>query len=147
MYTVHCKVYTVHMYTIIVYIVSCLKFTHFAELMVIVYTTIVYTIHYTAGVANPWPFSKKLWPFLNSEEQKKRSSNQKIWKKWLKNRSSWPSTKKVYNFSIFWPTYHKRLATPAIQYTHIRYYRTTDETKRDSKWQDCISLTVYTRRT
>ena len=25
--------------------------------------------------------------------------------------------KKVPNFSIFWPTYHKRLATPAIQYT------------------------------
>ena len=44
-------------------------------------------------------------------------SHQKNLEKWLKNTSWWPSTKKVYNFSIFCPTYHKRLATPAIQYT------------------------------
>ena len=34
-----------------------------------------------------------------------------------KVRVDGPPQKKVHNFPIFWPTYHKRLATPAIQYT------------------------------
>ena len=46
-----------------------------------------------------------------------KKGTKKIWKKWLKNTSWWPSTKKVYNFTIFWPTNHKRFATPAVQCT------------------------------
>ena len=44
--------------------------------MCIVYTAlcimhyIVYSIHYTVGVANLWS-TGQMWPFLNSEEQKK----------------------------------------------------------------------------
>ena len=70
----------------------------------------VYTIHYAAEVANLWP-AGQMWPFSNSKEQKKYG---KIGKK---ARVDGPQQEKVPNFPIFWPTYLKRLATPAIQYT------------------------------
>ena len=34
----------------------------------------------------------------------------------------WPSTKKAYNFFIFWPTYHKRLATLLYNVQYIVLY-------------------------
>ena len=34
----------------------------------------------------------------------------------LMTNTVWPSTKKAYNFFIFWPTYRKRLATPGLGY-------------------------------
>ena len=64
-----------------------------------------------------WPFSKKLWPFLNSEEQKKRPSK-KFGETGKKVRVDGPQQKKVPSFPIFWPLYHKRLATPALGYVH-----------------------------
>ena len=56
------------------------------------------------------------WPFLNPEEQKK-GHQKKFGTIGKKVRVDGPQQKKVPNFPIFWPTYHKRLATPAIQYT------------------------------
>ena len=35
-----------------------------------IYLYTLYTIQYRAGVANLWP-AGQMWPFLNSEEQKK----------------------------------------------------------------------------
>ena len=40
-----------------------------------------------------------------------------------------PSIKKAYNFFIFWPTYHKRLATPAIEYTICNMHYTVCTTQ------------------
>ena len=38
--------------------------------------------------------------------------------------SWWPSTKKVYSFPIFWPTYHKRLATPVLHRIKLKPHGT-----------------------
>ena len=73
----------------------------------------VFAIHYTAGVANLWPAGQML-PFSNSEEQKKGDQKQ-FGKIGEKARVDGPQQKKLPSFPIFWPTYHKRLATPAIQ--------------------------------
>ena len=58
---------------------------------------------------------KKMMAFLNLEEQKK--GHQKKLTGLAKKNMIWPSTKKAYNFPIFWPTYHKRLATPGVHCT------------------------------
>ena len=87
----------------------------------------------TPGVANLWP-AGQMWPFLNPEEQKKghqKNLKEMANKYELMTNTVWPSTKKVYNFFIFWPTYHKRLVTPGVHCTSIQYTC------------DCILVYVY----
>ena len=59
---------------------------------------------------------KKIMALLNP----KKRSPKKFGKIGKKVRVDGPQQKKVPNFPIFWPTYHKRLATPAIHYTLYR---------------------------
>ena len=61
-------------------------------------------------------FQKKHWTLFKSKGAKKKRTK-KFGKIGKKVRVDGPRQKKVPNFPIFWPIYHKRLATPAIQYT------------------------------
>ena len=98
-----------------------------------------------ARVTNLWP-AGQMWPFSNSEEPKK--CHQKVWEKWLKNTSWWPSTKNISNFPIFWPTYHKRLAIPVIegiwQYKYrIMYFRDYNMTALVLQLIKLLSATLF----
>ena len=88
---------------------------------------VLYNVYCIPGVVNlwpagqTWPFSKKLWSFLNPEDQ--NIGHQKNLGGLAKKvRVDGPQQKKVPNFSIFWPTFHKRLATPAVYCIGIYYY-------------------------
>ena len=43
-----------------------------------------------------------------------KKGHQKNLEETAKKYESMALNKKAYSFSIFWPTYHKRLATPAV---------------------------------
>ena len=80
-------------------------------------------------VANPrakcGPFQKNNGPFQknNGPSQIPGSKKKviKIWEDWQESTSWWPSAKKVPNFPIFWPTYHKMLATHELQNLCFNY--------------------------
>ena len=91
------------------------------------YTCTVYTVQCAPGVANlwpvcqMWPFSKKLWPFLNPEEQKKviKEKFGRVGKKvWVDG----PQQKRFLIFPFFGPptTEGWRPLVYTVQYTpHI----------------------------
>ena len=62
--------------------------------------------------------SKKIMALFKSKRAKKRSPKKfgKIGKK-VRVELDGPQQKKVPNFPIFWSTYHKSLATPAVHCT------------------------------
>ena len=105
------------------YIVTLIYFIILFEYILLYpFTTAQLLWYYTAGVPNlwpagqMWPFSKKTMALFKSKGAKKKLTK-KFGKIGKKVRVDGPRQKKVPNFPIFWPIYHKRLATPAIQYT------------------------------
>ena len=67
------------------------------------------------------PFQKNNGPF-QIPGSKKKVIKKNLGKIGEKTRVDDPHQKKLPNFPIFWLTYHKSLATPAIQYTLYSVY-------------------------